>query len=95
MMMINDIIKLPPGSFPLEHQVAGHFSDKNNTKISMLGMKDGFVLKAVQSKLNGERELEFFQKVFSNNNDEMSEHKKFLRKFLPNYIGYFDFNKSM
>jgi hypothetical protein len=92
---MNENIVFPPDSFPLEHQVAGHFSDKNNNKISMLGTIDGCVLKAIQSKQNGERELEFFQKIFNHNNDELSEHKIFLRKFLPYYIGYFDFNMSM
>ena len=92
---MNENIIIPPDSFPLEHQVAGHFSDKNNNKISMLGTKDGWILKAVQSKQNGERELEFFQKIFNHSNDELSEHKIFLRKFLPFYIGYFDFNMSM
>ena len=90
---MNEII-IPPGSAPLAHQVAGHFSDKNNNKICMLATNDGCVLKAIQSRVNGKRELDFFQRIFCTNQEELSEHEVSLKKFLPHYLGYLLYNQS-
>ncbi len=83
---------IPPGCFPLEHQVAGHFSSKNNAKLGMLQTNDGCVLKAIQSRLNGKRELDFFIRIFCT--EDLNEHEINLRKFLPIYRGYLIYNSS-
>lgn len=55
---------------------------------------DGYVLKPVQSPPRGEREHNFFKKIFSNKDNELNEDEKLLKNLLPTYRGSYVHNDS-
>ncbi|XP_061192029.1 inositol polyphosphate multikinase-like isoform X1 [Saccostrea echinata] len=75
---------LPPGTKPLDNQVAGH--QNTDGKIGCLLHEDGTVLKPVQYPPKGQREVEFYQEVFA---DQMSDDKVLLqlRDLVPKFHG--------
>lgn len=86
---------LPSNCMPLAHQVAGHFFGKGRTKLGFLQTNDGLVLKPVQSPPRGEREHNFFKKIFSQDESELNEDEKELKNLLPTYRGPFMHNNIM
>jgi len=80
---------LPSNCLPLTHQVAGHFFGKGRTKLGFLQTNDGLVLKPVQSPPRGEREHNFFKKIFSSDERELNEDERELKNLLPTYRGSF------
>lgn len=85
---------LPKNCLPLIHQVAGHFFGKGRTKLGFLQTNDGYVLKPAQAPPRGEREHNFYKRIFSSNDDHLNEDEKELRHLLPNYRGAFYHNES-
>lgn len=83
---------LPKNCLPLHHQVAGHFFGKGRTKLGFLQTDDGCVLKPVQSPPRGEREHNFFKRIFKSNNSDLNDDEQELKKLLPNYRGSFVHN---
>ncbi|XP_064418795.1 inositol polyphosphate multikinase [Latimeria chalumnae] len=71
------------GFVPLSHQVAGHIYGKD--KVGILQHPDGAVLKQLQPPPRGQRELDFYNKVFATDchDDVLLE----LQKFVPTYYG--------
>lgn len=55
---------------------------------------DGCVLKPVQSPPRGEREHNFFKRIFKSNQSDLNEDEQELKKLLPNYRGSFVHNES-
>ena len=55
---------------------------------------DGLVLKPVQSPPRGEREHNFFKKIFSQNESELNDDEKELKNLLPTYRGSYIHNDS-
>lgn len=84
---INDDLALVSNFCPLQHQVAGHFSEITKTKLCFLQTNDGCVLKPIQSKLNGFREHDFLKRVFCTDDDVLHENEICLKQFLPWYRG--------
>lgn len=72
--------QLPSHIVPLDHQLAGHFPDKN--KINVIEMlkdtKSGYILKAIVDS-RGMREHIFYQTVRNTNSK--------LQQFVPQYFG--------
>jgi hypothetical protein len=87
-------ISLPNDCLPLTHQVAGHFYGKGRTKLGLLQTSDGLVLKPVQSPPRGEREHNFFKRIFLSDDAELNEDEIQLRQLLPIYRGSFVHNES-
>ena len=56
---------------------------------------DGHVLKPVQSPPRGEREHNFFKRIFSSNEHILSEDEKELKMLVPTYKGSFIHNESI
>lgn len=84
---------LPKNCLPLMHQVAGHFFGKGRTKLGFLQTNDGYVLKPAQAPPRGEREHNFYKRIFSLNDTELNDDEKELRHLLPNYRGAFYHNE--
>jgi len=59
-----------------------------------LQTNDGLVLKPVQSPPRGEREHNFFKKIFSSVESELNQDEKELKNLLPTYRGPFMHNNS-
>ena len=59
-----------------------------------LQTNDGHVLKPVQSPPRGEREHNFFKRIFSSNEHNLSEDEKELKLLVPTYRGSFIHNES-
>ncbi|RNA43850.1 inositol polyphosphate multikinase [Brachionus plicatilis] len=78
---------LPNNCFPLVHQVAGHFYGKGRTKLGLLQTPDGLVLKPVQSPPRGEREHNFFKRLFLSDESELNQDEVALRSLCPTYRG--------
>jgi 1D-myo-inositol-tetrakisphosphate 5-kinase/inositol-polyphosphate multikinase len=87
-------VSLPTNCLPLAHQVAGHFYGKGRTKLGLLQTGDGLVLKPVQSPPRGEREHNFFKRIFHADDAELNEDEIELRKHLPTYRGSMVHNES-
>ena len=85
---------LPSNCLPLSHQVAGHFYGKGKTKLGLLETRDGYVLKPVQSPPRGEREHNFFKRIFSSDDAVLNQDEIQLRNFLPTYRGSLIHNDS-
>ena len=79
---------LPTNCFPLTHQVAGHFYGKGRTKLGLLQTTDGLVLKPVQSPPRGEREHNFFKRIFATDESELNEDEIVLKNLCPTYRGF-------
>ncbi|XP_019923289.3 inositol polyphosphate multikinase isoform X1 [Magallana gigas] len=75
---------LPPGTKPLDNQVAGH--QTADGKIGCLVHEDGTVLKPVQVPPKGQTEVEFYQEVFGK---QASTDKVLLqlRELVPKFHG--------
>ncbi|XP_077999083.1 inositol polyphosphate multikinase-like [Glandiceps talaboti] len=78
---------LPEGCHPLEHQVAGHIHGQGKTKAGMLQYVDGTILKAMQRPPRGLRELDFYENVFRD--DQEDSQFLSLQQFLPRFLGTF------
>ncbi|CAH1794290.1 unnamed protein product [Owenia fusiformis] len=76
---------LPCGTKPLSHQVAGHRYGVGKTKLGFLQNEDGTILKPVQSPPRGQRELDFYKRVFNPENINPILIK--LRNLMPKYLG--------
>jgi hypothetical protein len=85
---------LPQNCTPLTHQVAGHFFGKGKTKLGLLQSNDGFVLKPVQSPPRGEREHNFFKRLFQSDESLLNSDEIELRNLLPTYRGSLSHNNS-
>lgn len=85
---------LPHNCMPLAHQVAGHFFGKGKTKLGLLQSNDGFVLKPVQSPPRGEREHNFFKRLFQSDDSLLNSDEIELRNLLPTYRGCLNHNDS-
>ncbi|CAF0933666.1 unnamed protein product [Brachionus calyciflorus] len=81
-------LPLPNNCFPLAHQVAGHFYGKGRTKLGLLQTNDGLVLKPVQSPPRGEREHNFFKRIFLSEDHELNQDEIVLRSLCPTYRGF-------
>jgi 1D-myo-inositol-tetrakisphosphate 5-kinase/inositol-polyphosphate multikinase len=55
---------------------------------------DGLVLKPVQSPPRGEREHNFFKRIFKSNHSDLNEDEQELKNLLPHYRGSFVHNES-
>ena len=55
---------------------------------------DGYVLKPVQSPPRGEREHNFFKRIFSSDDSDLNQDEINLRNFLPTYRGSLIHNES-
>lgn len=64
------------------------------TYLGFLQTDDGCVLKPVQSPPRGEREHNFFKRIFKSNQSDLNEDEQELKKLLPNYRGSFVHNQS-
>lgn len=84
---------LPKNCLPLVHQVAGHFFGKGRTKLGFLQTDDGYVLKPLQSPPRGEREHNFFKRIFSSDQSNLNNDEKELKNLLPHYRGSFFHNE--
>ena len=84
---VNEETLLPDDCLPLAHQVAGHFYGKGKTKLGLLQTNDGHVLKPVQSPPRGEREHNFFKRLFSSPSDQLNRDELDLRRIIPAYFG--------
>jgi 1D-myo-inositol-tetrakisphosphate 5-kinase/inositol-polyphosphate multikinase len=84
---------LPFNCMPLSHQVAGHFYEKGKAKLGFLQTKDGFVLKPMQSPPRGEREHNFFKRIFASDDSVLNQDEIKLRNLLPTYRGLFKHNE--
>ncbi|GLH12419.1 Kinase [Gryllus bimaculatus] len=73
----------PPGTVPLEYQVAGHTFGDGKSELGMLKRKDGLVLKPIEKPVYGERELKFYQEL-QKATDPISVA---LRSFVPEFHG--------
>jgi inositol-polyphosphate multikinase len=62
--------------------------------LGLLQTNDGYVLKPLQSAPRGERELGFFIRIFSNDEFNLNEDERELRKLLPTFRGLFTHNES-
>ncbi len=60
----------------------------------LLQTNDGNVLKPVQSPPRGEREHNFFKRIFSSNDSDLNQDEINLRSFLPTYRGSLIHNES-
>ncbi|CAM1306000.1 IPMK (predicted) [Pycnogonum litorale] len=76
----------PEGTMQLSHQIAGHKHHAKQRKLGMLKHEDGSILKPVSLDIRGERELQFYVRLFESNptDDELT-----LRNFVPPYLGVF------
>jgi 1D-myo-inositol-tetrakisphosphate 5-kinase/inositol-polyphosphate multikinase len=90
----NSQISLPNNCLPLSHQVAGHFYGKGRTKLGLLQSSDGLVLKPVQSFPRGEREHNFFKRIFESNQSELNNDEIEIKNLLPTYRGSLIHNDS-
>ena len=63
-------------------------------KKGLLQTHDGHVLKPLQSPPRGERELGFFNRIFSENENDLNEDERELRSLLPTFRGLFTHNES-
>ncbi|KAJ8318002.1 hypothetical protein KUTeg_003093 [Tegillarca granosa] len=79
---------LPPGTKPLANQVAGHKYGEGKSKLGCLQHIDGTILKPVQYPPKGQREVDFYQTVFNNENTE--EILQQLRCHVPQFFGIFE-----
>ncbi|CAF1390065.1 unnamed protein product [Rotaria magnacalcarata] len=80
---------LPPDTQPLEHQIAGHFHGRSESKYGLLEQKStGFVLKPFISAPRGPREHQFYVDVFSIHAPVEIQN---LRPFLPTFFGLYEF----
>lgn len=77
--LLNKDRTLPNNCIPLRHQVAGHFG--------FLQTNDGYILKPVQSPPRGEREHNFFKRIFKST--DLNEDERELKNLLPHYRGSF------
>lgn len=79
-------MELPAGSKPLSVQVSGHvMTSSKKGKVALLENDDGTVLKAVQQPPRGDRELNFYEKVFDPNTKDPVLLQ--LQPLLPKYHG--------
>jgi len=62
--------------------------------LGFLQTNDGLVLKPVQSPPRGEREHNFFKRIFSSNESDLNEDEKELKNLLPIYRGSVIYNNS-
>lgn len=85
-------VVLPLNCQPLAHQVAGHFYGKGKTKLGLLQTVDGLVLKPVQSPPRGEREHNFFKKLFLSDESALNQDEVELKSLLPTYRGSYSHN---
>ena len=60
----------------------------------LLQTNDGYVLKPVQSPPRGEREHNFFKRIFSSNDSDLNQDELQLRNLLPTYRGSLIHNES-
>lgn len=90
-----ETLPLPINCKPLFHQVAGHFFGKGRTKLGFLQTAEGHVLKPVQSPPRGEREHNFFKRIFKSDLNELNEDEKELKHLLPFYRGSLIHNETM
>ena len=60
----------------------------------LLQTNDGNVLKPVQSPPRGEREHNFFKRIFSSEDSDLNQDEINLRSFLPTYRGSLIHNES-
>ena len=60
----------------------------------LLQTNDGFVLKAVQPPPRGEREHNFFKRIFSPDDSVLNKDEIELRNLMPTYRGSLGFNDS-
>ena len=83
--------ELPPGTVPLEHQVAGHFYGRSKTKFGLLQRcSTGDVLKPLLNPPRGPREYQFYENMFTG---KISEELLALRPFLPKFLGSYQFDQ--
>ena len=82
------LVEMPLNCAPLSHQVAGHFYGQGRTKLGLLQTNDGIILKPVQSPPHGEREHDFYKRLFQRKDHELSGDEVELRKLLPTYRGF-------
>jgi 1D-myo-inositol-tetrakisphosphate 5-kinase/inositol-polyphosphate multikinase len=78
---------LPLNAAPLVHQVAGHFHGKGQSKLGLLQTHDGLILKPVQSPPSGQREHQFYRRLFKSKDNELGQDELELKKLLPTYRG--------
>nr|XP_023686766.1 inositol polyphosphate multikinase [Paramormyrops kingsleyae] len=71
------------GCVPLSHQVAGHKYGRD--KAGMLQHPDGTVLKQLQPPPRGQREMQFYRKVYAEDSDDLLLLD--LQHYLPKYYG--------
>ena len=88
------LVEMPLNCAPLSHQVAGHFYGQGRTKLGLLQTNDGIILKPVQSPPHGEREHDFYKRLFQRKDHELSGDEVELRKLLPTYRGFVLHNES-
>lgn len=67
-----------------EHQVGGHVNGGDDGPAAMLRLGASNIMKAVQGGERGQRELQFYQRVFA---DDASDTLRELRPFLPAFHG--------
>lgn len=79
--------EIPPNFCIPTHQVAGHFHGQSKTKLGLLQTKDGFIYKAIQSPPRGQRELDFYKRIFSTEEENLNTDEKKLKRLLPGYGG--------
>ena len=68
--------------------------EKKTTSKGLLQTNDGYVLKPVQSPPRGEREHNFFKRLFSSNDSVLNQDEIHIRNLLPTYRGSFIHNES-
>ncbi|XP_071440129.1 inositol polyphosphate multikinase [Hetaerina americana] len=68
---------------PLQSQVAGHSAGNGKSSLGMLLHPDGYILKPVEEKAQGESEIRFYQHL----NSAVDEVSQELREFVPTFYG--------
>jgi len=81
---------LPENLETYEHQIAGHGFGLEDNKRKVLQDDEERVYKPVQSFPKGQREIDFYQKVYGSNCPVLKQ----LRQFLPHFHGIFINNKT-
>ena len=76
---------LPPDATPLKMQVSGHFYGKKATKLGMLELKDGTLVKPLIPP-KGDKELLFYKGIFESD-EQQSKDIEALRPILAQYYG--------
>lgn len=89
-----DVMEMPHNCLPLMHQVAGHFHGRGRTKLGLLQTNDGLILKPVQSPPNGQREHEFYKRLFQRDESELNQDELELKRLTPTYRGALIHNNS-